>query len=129
MKTNKNSRRFSEQAKEALAQIILFELNDPDVEFVTVTGADVSVDKSYIQAFITTETANSQKAVDALDHAKGFIRTELGKRLHWRVTPNIDFFVDPATEAAERLTYALENVPPTLQKERESAFLKGEGEA
>lgn len=119
MKTNRNSRRFAEQAKEALAQIILFELNDPHVEFVTVTGCDVSVDKSYIQAYITTDSPHTQKAVDALNHAKGRIRTELGKRLHWRVTPKIDFMVDPATEAAERLSYALENVPPSLKKKED----------
>lgn len=118
MKTNKNSRRFGEQAKEALAQVILYELNDPDVAFVTITAADVSVDKSYIQAYITTDTPHCQTAVDALNHAKGRIRKELGKRLHWRVTPQIDFYIDPATEAAERLSHALEELPPTLAKER-----------
>lgn len=115
MKTNKNSRRFAEQAREALAQIILFELNDPHVEFVTVTACDVSVDKSYIQAYVTTDSPHTSEAVAALNRAKGRIRSELGKRLHWRVTPKIDFMVDPATEAAERLSYALENVPPTLR--------------
>ena len=118
MKTNKNSRRFSEQAKEALAQILLFELDNPEFALVTVTGTDVSVDKSYIQAYITTQDGNSEEALEILNRAKGRIRTDLGHRLHWRVTPKIDFFLDPATEAAERLTYALQNVPPTLAKER-----------
>lgn len=129
MKTNKNSRRFSEQAKEALAQVLLFDLDDPEFSFITVTGTDVSVDKSSVQAYITTQDTRSEEALDALNRAKGRIRTELGRRLHWRVTPKIDFFLDPATKAAERLSYALQNVPPTLAKECEATKHEKEREA
>ena len=38
MKQNKNSRRINEQAREKLAYILMFDVSDPALQFVTLTG-------------------------------------------------------------------------------------------
>ena len=50
MKQNQHSRRTNEQARVKLANILLFEISDPDLALVTITGGEVSVAKSYLRA-------------------------------------------------------------------------------
>ena len=125
MKQNRNSRRINEQAREKLASILLFEISDPDLALVTITGVEVSVDKSFMRAYVTCDAVGRQvregvqQVEQALARAKGRIRSLLGRSLGWRVTPELDFRIDPSTDEAERIARALEVVPPTIGVEKD----------
>ncbi len=119
MKQNRNSRRINEQAREKLAQILLFEIADPDLMLVTLTGVEVSVDKSVLRAYVSCEADRYEVVSDALERAKGRIRSLLGRALGWRVTPEVVFQIDTTTDEAERIARALEDVPPTLGVEKD----------
>ena len=119
MKQNQRSRRTNELAREKLANILLFELSDPALSLVTVTGVEVSVDKSLLRAFVSCDSSRYEEVTGALARAKGRIRSILGRSLGWRVTPELDFRIDTTTDEAERITRALEVVPPTLGVEKD----------
>lgn len=119
MKQNHNSRRINEQAREKLANILLFEIADPDLMLVTLTGVEVSIDKSVLRAYISCESDRYETVSAALERAKGRIRSLLGHALGWRVTPEIIFQIDTSTDEAERIARALQNVPPTLGVEKD----------
>ena len=114
MKQNQFSRRTNEIAREKLSWILLFEISDPDLQLVTVTSCEVSVDKSFMRAYVSCEPDRYDKVLTALKRAKGRIRSLLGHALNWRVTPELDFKIDTTTDEAERIAQALEVVPPTL---------------
>ena len=128
MKQNANSRRSGEIAREKLASILLFEVSDPDLELVTVTGAEVSVDRSFIRVFVSCGPERYDAVLAALGRAKGRIRSLLGRSLGWRVTPELDFRIDTSTDEAERITRALENRPPTLDVEKDEFGYPLEGD-
>lgn len=119
MKQNQYSRRTNEQARVKLANILLFEVSDPDLALVTVTGVEVSVDKSYLRAYVSCDAERYDEVTAALGRAKGRIRSLLGRSLGWRVTPELDFRIDTTTDEAERISRALEDVPPTLGVEKD----------
>lgn len=119
MKQNQYSRRTNELAREKLANILLFEVSDPDLQLVTLTGCEVSVDKSYLRAYVSCEADRYDEVSAALVRAKGRIRSLLGRSLNWRVTPELDFRIDTTTDEAERITRALEVVPPTIGVEKD----------
>ena len=119
MKQNQHSRRTNEIAREKLATIMLFEVSDPDLQLVTVTGVEVSVDKSCMRAYVSCDASRSEEVSAALERAKGRIRSLLGHALGWRVTPELAFQIDTTTDEAERISRALENVPPTLGVEKD----------
>ncbi|MBR3325803.1 MAG: 30S ribosome-binding factor RbfA [Atopobiaceae bacterium] len=119
MKQNSNSRRMAEQAREKLGYILLFEVSDPALELVTLTGVEVSIDKSFIKAYVSCDSARYEEVSEALDRAKGRIRSLLGRALGWRVTPEIRFAIDTTTDEAARIARALEDVPPTLGVEKD----------
>lgn len=119
MKQNQNSRRNNQITREKLASILLFEISDPDLALVTLTGVEVSVDKSFLRAYVSCEASRYEEVSAALGRAKGRIRSLLGHALGWRVTPEIAFEIDTTTDEAERITRALENVPPTIGVEKD----------
>lgn len=116
MKQNAQSRRFNEIAREKLAQILIFEVSDPELEFVTVTACKVSVDKSYICAFISCEPERYESVLSALARAKGRLRSLLGRALGWRLTPELAFQIDASADEAEKIDRALKNRPPSMRE-------------
>ena len=126
MKQNQNSRRTNNLAREKLANILLFEVSDPDLALVTLTGVEVSVDKSVLKAYVSCDRDRYESVAAALQRAKGRIRSLLG----WRVTPELIFQIDTTADEAERIAIALENVPPTLSVEKdENGYPLGEAPA
>lgn len=119
MKQTSASRRSGEIAREKLASILLFEISDPDLDLVTLTACEVSVDRSFVRAFVTCEPERYESVMAALGRAKGRIRSLLGHALGWRVTPELAFVIDTSTDEAERIARALEVVPPTMGVEKD----------
>ena len=119
MKQNQFSRRTNEIAREKLSWILLFEISDPDLQLVTITSCEVSVDKSFMRVYVSCEPDRYEKVLAALKRAKGRIRSLLGHALNWRVTPELDFKIDTTTDEAERIAQALEVVPPTLSVQKD----------
>ncbi len=105
--------RVSEDIKRELAAIIR-ELKDPRVRDVmlTVVNVEISSDASFAKVFVSAiegiETA--KLAVKGLTCATGFIRREVGKRLHLRKTPELKFIADDSIEKGMDITRALGNM-------------------
>ena len=119
MKQNQHSRRTNEQARVKLANILLFEVSDPALSLVTITGVEVSVDKSNLRASVSCDAGRYAEVTAALARARGRIRSLLGRSLGWRVTPELDFRIDTTTDEAERISRALEDAPATLAVEKD----------
>ena len=110
---------MGQQAREKLGYILLFEVSDPDLQLVTLTGCEVSVDKSLVVAYVSCDSGRYDEVTAALARAKGRIRSLLGRALGWRVTPELVFRIDTTADEAERISRALQNVPETLSVEKD----------
>lgn len=122
MKQSSSSRRVNEQARQVIAEILMFEVNDPRLDLITITGCEVSFDRTYCNVYYTTTPDRYEKAQAALESAAGRIRTLMGRKLTWRVAPHLRFFLDNSVDNAERIAIALSkerNREERLQKERE----------
>lgn len=90
------SGRVSEQIKKELSVLIQSELKDPRIGFVTVTGVEVPNDLSQAKVYLSVFGDEDSKAdsLKGLEKANGFLRTELGKRIRLRHTPELIFKID-----------------------------------
>ncbi|MDF2668064.1 MAG: ribosome-binding factor [Paenibacillus sp.] len=97
--------RVGEQIKKELSVILQAELKDPRVGFITVTGVDVTNDLSQAKVFLSVLGTDQQKedTLKAIDKATGFIRSELGKRIRLRKTPDLLFQFDSSVEYGSRI--------------------------
>ena len=71
MKQSNANRKVNEQAREILASILLFEVSDPRLRLVTITGCEVSFDRSVCNVFYTTEPERYEDAAAGFAAAGG----------------------------------------------------------
>ena len=84
-----------------------------DMGLTSITGVDVSPDLHFARVFISGLKEDETKAaVKELQGAKGRIRGALGKRIHLRYTPELDFKYDETTMRASRIEELLMQVKP-----------------
>ena len=108
MKQSSSNRKVNEQAREVIAGILLFEISDPRLELVTITGCEVSYDRSVCNVFYTTEPDRYEDVAAALQKASGRIRSLMARKLSWRIAPELRFLLDKSVDEAERIASALE---------------------
>lgn len=92
--------RISEDIKREIVSVMR-ELKDPRIsEMLTVVKVDVSGDLSYAKVYISAidGIAAAGKSVAGLKSASGYIRKQLGTRLHLRKSPELKFIADDSIE-------------------------------
>ncbi|MDQ0416885.1 ribosome-binding factor A [Croceifilum oryzae] len=104
--------RVGEQIKKELSLIVQQELKDPRIGFVTITdvemSGDLSIAKIYISVFGSAE--QKQDSLHGLEKAKGFLRSEVGRRVHMRHTPELVFVMDESLEHHAHISKLLNDV-------------------
>lgn len=120
MKQGSSSRKVNEQAREVIASILLFEISDPELNLVTITGCEVSFDRSMCNVYYSADKDRYDKVAAAFTRASGRIRSLMAKKLSWRVAPELRFMLDRSVDTAERIAGALAREaqrPPVIVKE------------
>ncbi|MDR3687137.1 MAG: 30S ribosome-binding factor RbfA [Coriobacteriia bacterium] len=121
MKQTPNTRKLGEQAREVVASLLVSEVSDPRVRLVTITGAEVSPDRSVLLVFVSADPERYDEVLAGLESAKGRLRSMIGHALGWRVTPELKFYIDTSVDSGMTIDEALRQVPPTLVAERQAA--------
>lgn len=90
------SNRVAEQMKKEIADILKRKVKDPRVEFVTVTDVEVTGDLQQARVYVTVleQQVKQAEALKGLEKAKGIVRSEVGKRIRLRKTPELAFQID-----------------------------------
>ncbi|MEA4115372.1 30S ribosome-binding factor RbfA [Mycoplasma sp. 744] len=109
MKNNITLLRKEEQIKQALAKIITYEINNEDLVEPTVIDCKLSNDLSHLKVYVTFGT-KSKKGLEALERAKGFIRTNLAHTLNWRKVPEIHFELDELISSGMKIDQILRDI-------------------
>ena len=101
--------RVSEAVKEELSEIIGFEMEDPRLLDVDVSDVQVSPDSRHaaVKVAIRGDAKQVKKAMEALDHASGFLRRELALRLQLRHVPELHFEQDKNPDVENRVDILL----------------------
>lgn len=99
----KRTRRINEEIKKIISRMLIEgQIKDTHVlkckGLISVTAVDVVNDLSYAYVYISVLGAASQPVVDGLNHGKGFVRTEVGRQIDIRHTPEIIFRLDDSIE-------------------------------
>ena len=107
MKQTSSNRRVNEQAREVIASILLFEISDPRLNLVTITGCEVSFDRSACNVYYSTEPDRYADVEAAFKKASGRIRSLMARQLSWRVAPELRFHLDRSVDVTEGIASAL----------------------
>jgi ribosome-binding factor A len=96
--------KVSELIKKEISMILLKEMNDPTLGFVTITSVKISPDLKYAKIYISVFNKDlRENTLEHLNNAKGFVRTKLASRLHIKHTPELEFFIDDTMDYVENI--------------------------
>ncbi len=111
--------RVAQMMQKELGTMIQRELKDPRIGFASVTRVEVSRDLSAAKVFISVlgSAENAEDTMAGLEHAKGFLRGEVGRRLQLRHAPEINFRRD---ESIDR-SMALQRLMRQLKEDRKDS--------
>jgi ribosome-binding factor A len=108
----RRTERVSDLLRAELSDLILREIKDPRIRLVSLTGVEVTSDlrRAVVRVSALGDDTQREEAVEALRHARGFLRTELSHRLRTRVTPELVFELDRGAEHSQKISDLLESL-------------------
>ena len=123
MANNIKIERLNHAFQEAISIILMTEVKDEDIKFVTITGVDTTNDLSYAKVYFTVLDNDKRKTtLDALNNAASFIRGELSKRVEVRHTPELKFIYDTSIEYGNRIEEIIDDINNKENNNKENAF-------
>jgi len=96
--------------KEALSEVLRFDIKDPRVRMVTITAAEPSADLRHARIRVSVLAPSEDEAADVfrvLESARGYIKRALAERVELRFLPDLTFIRDHGPEHAERIARIL----------------------
>ena len=101
--------------QEEIADLLLRHLKDPRLVLATVSRVEVSPDLRHARVYVSHvgSEAEQQAAMEGFQHAAGFIRSQLGKRLRLRYVPTLDFQLDTSIAYGVRISSLLHQLLPS----------------
>ncbi|WP_232697174.1 30S ribosome-binding factor RbfA [Brevibacillus daliensis] len=104
--------RVSEEIKKELSILLQREMKDPRIGFVTVTDVEVTSDLQQAKIFVSIfgDEAKREESLKGLQKAKGFLRTELGRRIKLRHVPELLFKVDASIDYGSKIDNILRKI-------------------
>ncbi len=128
MPSNLRMKRINDRMKQVLSTILLGKIEDPRLSGVIVTDVNVDRELDFANIYVSAIEGHerTEEVMEALHHARGFLRYEISQEIDLRVTPRLRFFWDPTPEKAARIESLLsewqKEERPVLDEDEEDAF-------
>lgn len=111
----KRSDRVADLLHREIAELVFRRLKDPRVANITISGVKVTGDLRHARIFFCimgrdADEATQKSALTGLNNAKGFLRSELGRRLSLRYVPQLDFEYDTSFEYGDKMERLLKEL-------------------
>ena len=97
--------KVNEFLRSEISEIMLREIKDPRLGFVTITEVDVTKDLRHANVYVSVMGDDEQKkaSLAILQRAAGFMRGLIGRHAHLKVIPELLFRLDTAMERGARI--------------------------
>lgn len=115
-----------DELQRVLGEVIAYEMKDPRLGFVTVTGVTITPDlgRANVRLSIMGNDAERKEVMKVLEHAKGFLRHRVGEEVTLRIVPHLVLHLDTSLDNAMRIGEVLREIeherevnPPKLDDE------------
>lgn len=95
-----------------ISKILQFELKNPKLGFVTVTDVQCTKDLSLAKVYVSFlgKQERNDAGMKVLNHSKGYIRSNLAKKIKIRKMPDIQFIQDTSLEKGNRIEKILKDM-------------------
>lgn len=110
--------RLNHTIQQELSIILMREVKDQHIKFVTITGVDTTTDLSYAKVYYTVLDQDKKEITqESLEKAQPFIRTKLAEKIDIRHTPELRFIYDKSIAYGEHIEEIIEKINEKDNKE------------
>ena len=103
--------RLNHVIQEEISMILMKEVKDENIKFITITGVETTNDLSFSKVYYTVLNKEKLKeAEEALERASSFIRTKLANTIEVRHTPELRFIYDKSIAYGEHIDKLIEKI-------------------
>lgn len=103
--------RLNHAIQEEISVILMKEVKDEALRFVTITGVEVTTDLSYAKVYYTTlHQEKLDEVKTALEKASSFIRLKLAERIEVRHTPELRFIYDSSIDYGNHIDQIIKDI-------------------
>ena len=109
---DKHKGRVEESIHQMIAELLIRRVKDPRVKFVSITGVKVSKDYSVAKILYNVVGGNEdlENVKKGLTSCRGFIRSQIKKKLRLRVIPELVFIYDTSLDRAMAIEELLQQI-------------------
>lgn len=94
-----------------ISYILMTEIKDPNVKFVTVTDCRVTSDLSFAKVYVTClKDEKRDETLKALKNASSYIRRLLHDRVDLRHIPQLTFLYDESIEYGKKIEEIIDEI-------------------
>jgi ribosome-binding factor A len=99
------AQRIGDRIREELSVILITHSSDPRLAGVYVTAVELDRELEFATVYVSAVegAARSKEILEGLQHAQGFLRTELARRIVLRMFPRLRFRWDTTYERADKI--------------------------
>lgn len=116
--------RMAVEIKRILSAIFLQDIKDPRIDFstVSVTRVDIPAEISHARINISVlgDETHQNETMQALQKARGYIRTELARQLQIRHAPELEFRLDKSIEHGIHISSLLDELSKEAEAKKEN---------
>jgi len=104
--------KVQEAIQHELSSMLLMDVKDPRIKFVTITGVELTDDMSYATVFVSLYGPEEEQeaAWKALNKALGYMRSEIAKRIRLRFAPQLILKKDKSYEYSAHIETLLNKI-------------------
>lgn len=103
--------RYNDIFVKEISYILMTEVKDQDIQFVTITDVDITNDLSFAKVYFTVlDETKKDSTLKALKRASSFIRGKLSERVDIRHTPELKFMFDESIEYGNHIEDIIEKI-------------------
>lgn len=127
----KRTEKVADLFRKEISDLILKEVKDPRIGFVTVTDVEISKDLKHARVYVSVmeqDTEKRKETLTALNRASGFLRHRMYKNLSLRYSPELKFFLDESIDKGFRIDEVLKELDVRLTDEEEPDARKDDEE-
>ena len=106
------NKRLQSIFQKEITDIIQNDVKDPKLGFVTISDLEVSSDLSHAKVYVTFlgKDERNEAGLRVLNKAKGYIRSELAKRVKVYKVPELTFHIDESLKKAQKIDAIIDKI-------------------
>ncbi len=104
--------RVADQIRSEIASLLVRDVHDPGIGFVTLTRVHVTPDIQLARVYYTVlgDERTRRTSARALERATPFLRRQIGSRLRLRRVPELEFIYDDSIAGQDRIEQLLKEI-------------------